>query len=217
MADSVNLVRARANAGARIESGDVLLQFDAIISVGLQDTGTLTQVPIEVSGEAGESVADHYQNSPVALTLRGIVTDTPNPENDAQPLPNRALDFLIALRSLKQLGQPLNVITNGRGTFSNMVITSVTESQTQGQGHAVGPTVRLEQVRFTSAQVTYIPPLAEATSGRRSSDVTDDNGADDAAAGTDERGRTTATEADAEESAGVAPAVSLFGGLFGVN
>jgi len=215
MAESVNLVRARANSGARIESDDILFGFDATISVGISDDGTLTQVPIEVAGQPGENVADHFQNRPLGLTLVGIVTDTPNP-GSVVPLPNRALDLLDALRELKRRGQPITVVTNGRGTFEDMVITSVSEQQTLSQGHAVGPTVKMQRVQFTSARVTYIPPLAASAAARRSSDVSDENGASDAASGTDERGRTTASDANAEESAGAAPAVRLFGRLFGV-
>ena len=216
MAESVNLVRARANAGARIESDDILFQFDATLTVSMQDDGQVTQVPIEVAGEPGANVADHYTNAPLKLTLSGIVTDTPNVVDGVTPQPGRALRLLDALRALKQRGQPVTIVTAGRGSFDRMVIVSISEQHSLSQGHAVGPTVVLEQVRFASSQVTFIPPLAAAEPERRSSDVSSDNGADDAAAGEDERGRQTSTTSTPEESAGAPPAVRLFGGLLGV-
>lgn len=214
MAESVTIVRARANSGARIEAADMLFEFDATVSVGISDTGTVTQVPVELDGQAGSNVADHYQNAPLSITLRGIVTDTPL--TDGAVLPNRALDMLTTLRTMKAKGQPITVVTNGRGSFDNMVITSVTEQQTAAQGHAVSPVVQLVQVRFTAPRVTFIPALAEAASNRRSSDVSDSNGADDAASGEDERGAQSAAEATTEQAGGLPPAVGLLGSFAGV-
>lgn len=211
MAESVNLVRARANSGARVEADDLLFAFDCTISITTNDAGTLTQLPVEVEGSAAANVADHYQNNPLSLVLSGLVTDTPPVVEGVAPLPNRALGMLDELREMKRRGQPVSLITNGRGVFENMVITSVSETQTLAQGHAVVPTVTLQQVTFVGSAVTFIPPLASAARGRRSSDVVEDNGTSDAASGIDNRGSTTTVE----ES--VPPGVRLFGGLFGVS
>ncbi|HYQ47153.1 MAG TPA: hypothetical protein VER11_34520 [Polyangiaceae bacterium] len=77
------------------DSGESLsLQFDAVTGETKDDTVTVTDHPVE----DGSNVADHARDDPAMLSIEAVVSETPNPQLDAD-VSLRGVDLKVDIRS----------------------------------------------------------------------------------------------------------------------
>ena len=108
------------------------------------DTGT---APLE----DGATITDHAQARPDELNLIGWVSDLESTG------PGAALDAWEAIRTLKRLANPVQVIT-GLGEYREMI---VKEAEAEQRGRGMEFTMKLEEIQRVGVQGTGI----QATSG----------------------------------------------------
>lgn len=134
--------------------------FDATISEHHIHTAEATMHPVE----RGVDITDHIQVKPFALTLEGIVSNTPLiPGIESRTTRIRELyDDLVSLFEDKRL---LYVVT-GLKRYSNMVITNVSVPRDSPNRQHIVPSVELVQINtveqsFVALESLGIPKRAK--------------------------------------------------------
>lgn len=139
--------------------GDI--ELDCTITERHSHRATPTRQPVE----DGAKVSDHVIQEPDGLTLDGLWTDTPNGGERAQVA--RSKELYLALVTLKERGEPVDVVT-GLRVYQNMIVTGIDTHKDARTGFAVPVSITLEPIRIAQQQTTQIPPDVIAASARHS-------------------------------------------------
>jgi hypothetical protein len=113
----------------------------------------ITEHPLE----NGAVVSDHVRDTPIAVTIQGIVSDTPigtlADERNALSLPSQEIyDKLLELRAKKE---PITIETS-LGTFANMVLQSLNVPRSISTGEAFKFRAAFQQIQLVTNERTRI-------------------------------------------------------------
>lgn len=137
------------------------LRFDAVTQITIENGSAITEHPVEDAGTV-RSVTDHAQKLPRAITISGVVTDTPIfgsvPDAGFPGRARQASDFLDAIS-----GVFVSVQTTKHGTFSPCLLQGWPVRDEGPSRLAVDATFREVEV----AEVGYvdIPPEITTATG----------------------------------------------------
>ena len=186
------VIRPPRNHGARISDGESYIVLDATVNEEHRISAQVSDHPIETGGV----FSDHVEVSPVEVTLTNIHTVTPT--NEANVAPERDKDAWKLLRRLTEARAPLTVHTS-LGTYTSMIITELTTSQSSSTGQSIRPVIRLRQIVTVSHSLADIPKelLAREVEDDAAADQDDGHrGADDSDEAETERGRSALAALD---------------------
>lgn len=177
MADEQLLVSNDGRTLTRVSSRSVVLidgfEIDAAVSEEHAFSAEVTAHPVE----KGADVADHIRPQPIALSIEGVVSDTPiaaladrRGDRDSrgrfQFLPsNEALAWLKAVRDR---AEPIRIETS-IGVYENMLLESLSIPQTAASGGAFRFRATFKQLRVVTnerAQVRVELPKAAKKENR---------------------------------------------------
>lgn len=140
------------------------LELDVSVTEQHQMQVDVTEHPVE----SGASLVDHVRPKPEVLTLRGLVTNTPNnvdPDNPDPTNAERAGRALAQLRELKDSGTSLTVVTALR-TYENMVLASVDIPRDASSGQALLFDATLREIRTATLRVVLIDDVGKPKKNR---------------------------------------------------
>jgi hypothetical protein len=139
--------------------------IDAALSEGHKLSSTVTKYPTE----SGSKISDHIQNEPRAVTIEGIVSDTPignvaTVRANATASATGALDFLptdealAKLEALWESREPVTVQTSlvGGKTYESMALTDLDIPVDETTGHALRFTAVFEQIKIVQNNRTIV-------------------------------------------------------------
>lgn len=147
-----------------ITAADSQIAFDATVSEQHKSTLTITEHPVEV----GANVSDHAQKEPDAITIQGIISDTPillNVEDRQPSVPggdpdNRAQQAFIEFQRLQDIAALLEVATELRD-YSDMMIESIAVTKDKDRRHILDISLDLRAFRRASVETVEAPEPTE--------------------------------------------------------
>jgi hypothetical protein len=144
-----------------IDNRGIIYELDATTEITYQETGTTTDNIIET----GESVADHYINNPVKITLRGSISDI-KALSSSGPNSKSTRDYINGLRRLKINKQSFTFHFGEKvGSFGNCFFEELNITQNQSRGNVGGLdsfniSANIKQIRL--ARRARVVPAREA-------------------------------------------------------
>lgn len=131
----------------------ITLELDANVSEGFQGDVAITEHPVET----GANITDHARLNSEKVTIEGIISNTPL---DGDPEAGRAEGAFGDLIELKNARQIMTVFTPRR-TYRNMVLESLTSTQTAQTGDALHFTATFKQIQLAEVAVKIVQVQAE--------------------------------------------------------
>lgn len=149
----------QAVPGQFVRAPLVSIEVDCTISEQHSGEMEVTDHPVE----SGTNITDHVRRKPETLTVEGIVTDTPilseSERNAAGPVrkgeATRSKAAFLALRALRDSGQPVTVVTP-LNTYDSMVMTSLVFPRDAETGEAIKFTAQFKEIRTVDSQKVKI-------------------------------------------------------------
>jgi len=129
----------------RVKIGDIYL--DASIREGHKLSGKITSHPVET----GIDVTDNYRVDPRAISISGIITNTP-----LEPLPgstDRVADTWATLQSYFDNSEVINIVTSLK-VYESMVLTSLSVTRDAKSSQVLNFTADAKELRFVSTEYT---------------------------------------------------------------
>lgn len=141
--------RAREGVSLLNAGGDVVLTFDATISVAVTDAVVKTSHPVE----DGADITDHARRELVKVSMSSVFTASPF---GGQPERRRDQRLYQELLALLEARQPVTIVSSLR-VLSNMLLLSVQAEASSSIGQSVRPQLEFEEVRFADQVTVTIP------------------------------------------------------------
>ncbi len=122
-------------------------RLDAARTVSRSHPGQVFRHAIQ-SGREGITDAVHID--PDVLSVSGIITDFPVELGAIATLPERAARMYDLLQKMRELRQPLTVITSWTGLLANRWISSFDVSRNQTTGKAIEISMTIDKLNIVS-------------------------------------------------------------------
>ena len=135
--------------------------FDAYIKTEHTRSVKLTQNPVQ----GGSAVTDHSYNEPIKLTMQIFETDTAAAYGGSFSGSDRSVSAYKTLVGLMTGREPLTVSTR-LWSYDNLVITSMTATETSDTVHGLDVTVTLEEIitaGVSQVKVSAAPQVTGST------------------------------------------------------
>ncbi len=128
-------------------------ELDVAVSEEHGFESDVTSYPIE----DGSNTTDHVHNSPLTVTIEGVVSDTPigaiRDTRAGTTLPSD--DALAHLKRIREAREPVTIETS-LGVYDNMVMTALTVPRDARTGHALRFTAAFTQVTIVENERTTV-------------------------------------------------------------
>lgn len=149
--------------GDKVKARVGLVELDASLSESHSMSATVTEHPVE----EGADIAYHIRRQPDAITISGIVSDTPLVFLASAQAPSPIVDDLtrapdrvdLAYAELQRLmndGELVDVVTSLR-TYENMALTSLSVTRDVSNGNVLNATMSLRQVVVAESEKIAAP------------------------------------------------------------
>jgi len=157
--NNVNLLFGKSG---QKEIGGVVI--DAFVSEKHSMYASVSQYPVE----EGYNISDHVTQGPDGLSISAVVGPQPvkilGGVLTLTSLKNQAYQVYEALLVLKELGEPIEVVT-GLKVYNNMIIDGMNITRTKDNGQSLEFDMTFSQITIVKSQTTTIPASQKKIAG----------------------------------------------------